>query len=390
MKKILIISLELAAIAGALWYLRQRGDAENILNDFRDQFEAEKKIPEKQEEPFPELASQITRTYNWEYKNIKYSLSEKLYQSSYEYYRTQSKVFSYERELPANWEDQYYGTFLDVAAKDESISTLVNDLRALGQKNRLNEDQIVELAMAFVQSIPYDDAKAKDILAKIDGVSMRYPYEVLFENLGVCSDKSLLAAVILRQMGYGAALFAYEQDNHMAIGIQCPKNSSTYGDGYCFAETTSSGNKIGILPSFDAEKNKAIEVGDTASLTSAANLKSLGQVKIYQQTSGKEYYGVASTQKLIIEIETLKKSIAVMLSELQSLKKAIADKENELEEMKKELEKYQKAQKEEKFIKLLDEYNNSIEDYQKDVKKFNKNVALYNQSIARYNTLIKQ
>ena len=394
LKKIIIISLELLLISGALWYVAEKKgikSANEIIPAIQNAaLETAQNIEEKTIEPFPAQVSPIKRTYNWEYKGIKYKLEETLYKSSYEYYKSQPKTFSYNGELPADWEEDYYGMFLKIAEGDSTIAQLANDLKMLGQKNKLTDDQIVELTLSFVQSIQYDDAKAKSILAKSDNVSMRSPYEVLFEQLGVCSDKSILTAALLRQMGYGTALFAYEQDNHMAIGIQCPKSSSTYGDGYCFAETTSVGNKIGILPSFDTESNKTVEVEQLASFDVQTNLKQLGDVKVYQQTTGKEYLGVANTQKTIAEIESLKKSISSSLLKLQSLKKIIASQENELESMKKDLEKYQKTQDEEKFTKLLKKYNDLIVVYGKNVKKYNNDAALYNQTVARYNTLIKQ
>jgi hypothetical protein len=312
----------------------------------------------------------------------------------YQYYQSQPKSFSYDGTLPSNWEEEYYGMFLKTNEGDKSISTLASDLQSLGKKHGLNNDQIVDLTLAFVQSIQYDDAKAKDILAKTDGVSMLHPYELLYEQKGVCSDKSLLTVALLRQMGYGAALLAYEQDNHMAVGIACPKQFSTYGSGYCYAETTAVGNKIGIIPDFDASSNKTVTVEELSSLDSAqteqAKLQQLGQVTMYQKTSGAEYAGIIATQKIASEIGLLKKNIDSSLPDVLAQKKTIQDELDQLQVMKKNLDAQKNAQDIEDYNSQVKKYNDFLESYKNDVKKYNNTVTLYNNSIARYNTLIKQ
>lgn len=389
--------MELAIIAGLLSYVYQKKNFQSpsqivpALEDFVSNVGTQIAEPEKK---LPELQQPVLRTFNWEYKGVKYTLTETLYQSLYDYYKSQPKAFSYVGELKPNWENEYYGMFLNRAQNDESIANLARDLQDLGKKHKLSDDQIVDLTLAFVQTIVYDDAKAKNILAQTGSETMLYPYETLFQQAGVCSDKSLLATVLLREMGYGTAIFAYEQDNHMAIGIECPKDSSTYGSGYCFAETTSVGNKIGIIPTFDATSNKTVGTSELSVIDSnqaqQAKLQQLGQMTIYQQTLGRQYFEVIETKKIIAEIDSLKKSIEILLPQLQEQQKAINKKEKALAEMKSALEEYQNGQSIEKYNKLVSEYNDFLDDYKKDVKKYNEKVALYNKTIQRYNTLIKQ
>ncbi|MDD5464285.1 MAG: hypothetical protein PHP62_03990 [Candidatus Moranbacteria bacterium] len=399
LKKIGIILIELAVIAGLLLYVYQKKGLESpsqiipalqeLVSETKTQLETEKKT-----NPFPELQNPVSREFNWEYKGVKYKLTETLYQSVYEYYKTAPKMFSYTGELKQNWQEEYYGMFLTRDENDKSIASLATKLQDLGLKHKLSDDQIVDLTLAFVQAIVYDDAKAKNILAQTNSETILYPYETLFQQSGVCSDKSLLAVALLREMGYGVAIFAYEQDNHMAIGIACPKNLSTYDSGYCYAETTSVGNKIGIIPSFDSVSNKAVGADELTALDSTqaqqAVLQQLTQVTIYQQTLGRQYLGIIETKKIIAEIDSLKKSITIMLPELQAQKKTIAKQEKKLEDMRNELEKLQNDQNVEKYNELVGEYNNYLENYKKTVKKYNEKVALYNKATARYNILIKQ
>lgn len=94
------------------------------------------------------------------------------------------------------------------------------------------EDNQVRIAISLVQNIPYDYEK----FGKTDYKS-RFPYEVLYENKGVCGEKSRLLAFILRELGYGVVYFEFKTENHRAIGIKCPLEYSYKNTGYCFIET---------------------------------------------------------------------------------------------------------------------------------------------------------
>jgi hypothetical protein len=393
LKKIGIVLIELAFVAGALLFIAQKKGIQHL-----DQIAPalEQKIADQQVKraTFPVLNQPVVKKFTWTYKGVKYDLSLNLDQAVYAYYSTQPKSYAYSGALPQNWEEDYYGMFLKNSSDDQTISTLATDLQSLGKKHNLNDDQIVDLTLAFVQSIEYDDAKAQNILDKTGKETMLYPYETLYTQKGVCSDKSLLAVAILRQLGYGAAIFTYEQDNHMAIGIQCPQGYSTYGSGYCYAETTAMGNKIGIIPGFDPASNKTVTAKELPTFDSAqlqqANLQQLGQVTIFQKTSGKQYAEIAQTKQIASEIDSLKKTIDAMLPQLQSQQKSIAGEEKQLKDLKNQLDGYQNSQNIDNYNTLVGQYNNFLESYKKDVKKYNDNAGLYNKSIQRYNVLIKQ
>ncbi|MEI7890637.1 MAG: transglutaminase-like domain-containing protein [bacterium] len=399
LRKIGIVLIELALIGGLLLYVYQKKNFENIgqmvtaIEQLATGSEASLTV-KPQEAVFPVMENQVSRDFNWEYRGVKYSLKEKLFESVYKYYNLQPKAYFYEGEIKANWQDDYYAMFLKANANDDSIAKLALEIQALGKAHKLSDDQIVDLVLAFVQAIKYDDAKAKNILASIGSETVLYPYELLYQQSGVCSDKSLLAIAILRELGYGTAIFAYEQDNHMAIGVQCLKEYSTYGSGYCYSETTSVGNKIGIIPSFDSNSNKTVDAGDLAIFDASQGqqlkLQQLGQVTIYQKTTGKEYAGIIETKKISKEIDILKKNIANSLIDLQAQKKSISNEEKKLSDMKKTLENSNSSADVEKYNKMVGHFNDFLENYKKDVKKYNNSVSLYNKSTARYNVLIKQ
>jgi hypothetical protein len=94
-----------------------------------------------------------------------------------------------------------------------------------------NQDDQARIAISLVQNIPYDMSSFK--AGNIEG---KYPYETLYTDTGVCSQKSELLAYLLRGLGYGVVIFRF--DNHDAVGLKCPQQYSYKGTGYCFVEST--------------------------------------------------------------------------------------------------------------------------------------------------------
>jgi len=101
---------------------------------------------------------------------------------------------------------------------------------------RDKEDQ-ARIAISLVQNIPYEDG------AFFEGVdprswSLKYPYNVLYQQEGLCGSKSDLLAFLLKEIGYEVVIFHYYSENHEAVGIKCPKRYSLRKTGYCFVEST--------------------------------------------------------------------------------------------------------------------------------------------------------
>lgn len=96
------------------------------------------------------------------------------------------------------------------------------------------------IAIKIVQEIPYDwEAYNSN---NIDG---RYPYEVLYDMKGVCMEKSDLLAFLLRELGFGVAIFEFDTESHRAVGIKCEEGN--YNSNYCFIESTDT-YPIGQIP----------------------------------------------------------------------------------------------------------------------------------------------
>jgi hypothetical protein len=94
-----------------------------------------------------------------------------------------------------------------------------------------NSDEQARIAVSLVQKIPYDWEGFRT-----NDLNDRYPYEVLYDNKGVCGEKARLLAFILRDLGFGIVLFNYETESHMAVGIRCPSQYSYENSSYCFIE----------------------------------------------------------------------------------------------------------------------------------------------------------
>jgi hypothetical protein len=180
-----------------------------------------------------------------------------------------------------------------------------------------DKEDRVRIAISLVQNIPFGSSDKVLRLGKIPITYQRYPYEVLYDNEGICSEKSELLFFLLKQMGYGTASLYYVKENHEVVGIKCPVGKSVLNSGYCFVETTgpsilgddqtdyfgesrtlnstprlipiSDGNSLGI---------NMIEYRDSKVLISIRNkAKKYGELNFYESTQWnilKERYGLIS------------------------------------------------------------------------------------------------
>ena len=101
-----------------------------------------------------------------------------------------------------------------------------------------DKDTQARIAISLVQNIPFGASNKTYNFAGQNVSYSRYPYQVLYDNEGVCGEKTELLAFILRELGYGVSFFYYQDENHEALGIKCPIGESFSFTGYCFVETT--------------------------------------------------------------------------------------------------------------------------------------------------------
>jgi len=126
---------------------------------------------------------------------------------------------------------EYYLQYLDNPIQKKELGELIHSI----ESKTSNQDDRARIAISLVQNIPYDWDKFLNSTTN----RTKSPYMVLYENKGVCSEKSLLLAFLLRELGYGVVLFTFESENHMAVGIKSPIQYSYENSGYAFIESTS-------------------------------------------------------------------------------------------------------------------------------------------------------
>jgi hypothetical protein len=153
-------------------------------------------------------------------------------QSQFLYFDTYSGVNAYLQDRypnrPTDFYDVsklegYYREYVNDSVQEHYLDDLIDNIN---DRSYLPQER-ARIAVSLIQHIPY----------KVTSRTY-YPYEVLYYDSGKCEDKSILAAYILSQMGYGTALLLYYPEHHMALGLKCPKKFSINNSGYCFVETT--------------------------------------------------------------------------------------------------------------------------------------------------------
>jgi len=181
----------------------------------------------------------ITRKFTWKHDGIDWyweaKISKQLYQTLHDKPRVRLRYAKYSVYVTHSLDDVFF-------------QKLAAALSAEAGKLGFTEHQMVELAVLFVQTIPY----TKDIDSTGLQEYPRYPIETLVEGTGDCEDHAILLAELLRSMNYDAILLEYRGE-HMAVGVADPGN--TYGYHYTFndksyyyVETTATGWEIGEAP----------------------------------------------------------------------------------------------------------------------------------------------
>lgn len=177
-----------------------------------------------------------TVTFTWNYRGIRYSLQKTLYKSVYDYYK-------------ANPEEA-------AVCADQAVLETLSNLMTIGKSNHFSEDETLEFVVAFVQQIPYDHARLKVLEKDRLAPNPRVPYAVLYDNMGVCGEKTDLAILMVRALGYGcAALYVWPEEYekyglcHEALLIRCAREFSSciFSGEYSFVEITTT-DRIGVMP----------------------------------------------------------------------------------------------------------------------------------------------
>ena len=101
-----------------------------------------------------------------------------------------------------------------------------------------NKKDQARIAISLVQNIPFGFSDEQVTIGENSINYSRYPYEVLYEQEGICASKSELLVFLLREIGYETVFFYHKLENHDSVGIMCPRRYGLLNTSYCFIETT--------------------------------------------------------------------------------------------------------------------------------------------------------
>lgn len=270
---------------------------------------------------------------------------------------------------------KFYNLFLH---DNDDEPVLIDIINQINQRSVGKDFDLVQLIVNFVQSIPYEEAKAQ-----------KYPIETLFLNKGDCSDKSVLLAKLLSLAGYKSCLFVFENAKHMAVGIASKDKSTAYRSGYIYIESTGY-NPIGDIPKEFVggvkinEEPIIVNINEGESpVEDYNNLQKM--YKTVENKYGEDYFNTSKKGKILLE------TISKLDLELKSINKLLDRKHKEVKVVEQnfinnncegdlETEKYNTCLTIQKSLNQKNiEYNKLVERYNKNNYTRNNNIQLLNE-----------
>jgi hypothetical protein len=176
----------------------------------------------------------IRKDFTWAYGGETWAITLYIPEQLYDYYSHRIRVPTAD-----------YSVYVTHPLDDEYISTIISEFDVIATEEGYDDVQVVELVVAFVQSLPYT---SDDGTTEFDEYP-RYPLETLVDGGGDCEDTSILTSALLDGMEYGSVLFHLPE--HVGVGVDVDHHGSywLYEDvSYYYVETTGEGWGIGELP----------------------------------------------------------------------------------------------------------------------------------------------
>jgi len=300
----------------------------------------------------------IVNTYTFDVGKKTYSIELALEEDVVDYFKDEPKVYTYSgNNLPDDWEIDYYNMFVKNRKDENAIEDILYELQRL--KRNMSEEELVQFAVAFVQGgMEYDWNSYYSVSDKLN-----YPYETLFEQKGVCSDKSLVLGKLLAALDYDVAFLTFEKANHMAVGLKVPSGYGDLGTKYAFVESTNY-SSIGRIPQTFVGGVKIEEAPQVIPIYNAGN-------KSYDA---------------IVDLEDKERQLSKKYGD--SYLQASAQAKNLLEEMYKLKSSIEELTKKFENLNCEGEVNASkMKACNKFQNRINKKVDAYNKKVAEYNEL---
>ncbi|MBN2884909.1 hypothetical protein JXE04_03215 [Patescibacteria group bacterium] len=316
----------------------------------------------------------VSYHYTWSYNNNPYYLDVKLNSELFKDYSSSSKVYTYfVGSEPADPRAAFYGMFLQLRDDDQETMNILNRLNSLAQSQGIIGDNAMAFIMSFIQYIPYDHEKLES-----GNNNPYYPFETLYLNKGVCADKTFLAVLWLRSLGYGAAILDFPDSNHSAAGIACPVADSLANSGYCYIETTNY-FPVGVVPPNISNGQAVVNQDQLDSLFKADRL---GKMDIKQGTSGKLFQGMSLVKAEAARILSLRQELNQAKLELDKQQSVIDVAYTALKLQEAELMSYKNSN--------ISIYNSLVPAYNEAVANYTAQTNIYSKSVTTYNLLVKE
>jgi len=144
------------------------------------------------------------------------------------------------------WQQIYQGVIESNLSRMENI---VLGFSWFQEQNNLSDRELLEIIIDFIQQIPYEIPQNK--------YGLFTPYQILYTNTGDCDSKSVFAALLLKRLGYDAAVLLSEKYHHAMLGINVPSTGNYIeqnGKKYYFTEMTTRGWQIGEISAGCSDK----------------------------------------------------------------------------------------------------------------------------------------
>ncbi len=320
-------------------------------------------------------------SFSWLYNLENFKLDFSLKSSLNTTYKTATKAFYYTGSVePVNAREQFYAIFFNKKNDDTAVKDLVSYGREVAASRSWTRDQTAEFLISLVQYIPYDHAKLNQ-----SPMQPNYPYETLYRDSGICSDKTFLTVAILRELGYGAAILDFPSLNHSAAGIACPLSDSINNSGYCYVETTNY-FPLGVIP---PSISSGQAVADINGLSGLFDSSRLNKIEIYQKTTGLVYQGVSATKKLIADLQTSDIWIEAQKIVIAQKNTALTSQQTTLNAQQSQLNSYQNSGNTSAYNNLVETYNSGVNKYNVDLAAYRSELTIYNDRVNSYNQGLK-
>lgn len=158
------------------------------------------------------------------YKGNKYGIYFIASRVTHEKLLSMSRSSIHGKGIEKNTKRDFILPRLDNQVQREKLLPLVEKIKSLTP----DVHEQARIAISLVQNIPYTGVADYE----------KYPYGVIWEHGGACSEKSDLLLFLLRELGFGTATLIYRNENHRAVGIKCPDKYTVDYSRYCYVEVT--------------------------------------------------------------------------------------------------------------------------------------------------------